>query len=52
MYYIFSSNSNFTLKFCVVLCNNVEKSQTKNEENICLKFQLMQTFLKDVPQNL
>ena len=30
----YSENSNFNLKFCVVLCNAILKSYAKNEENL------------------
>ena len=37
IYYTFSSNSNFTLKICEVLWNNVEMSPAKNDENLSMK---------------
>ena len=36
----------------MVLRNIVEKSHAKNGENLSIKFQLMETFLTYVPQNL
>ena len=36
----------------MVLCNIVEKSHAKNGENLSMKFQLMETFLTHVAQNL
>ena len=37
IYYNLSSNSNFNLKFCVVLSNAIEKSHAKNEKNYAPK---------------
>ena len=52
IYHNFSYISTFTLNFCVVICKNVEKSQASIEERLSMKLQLMQTFLKNVPQKL
>ena len=52
MYLTFSSNLKITLKICLVLCNAIEKSLTKNEENLLMQVRFMQTFLTYAPRNL
>ena len=52
IYYNFSFNSSFNLKFCVVLRIAIKKSHVKHEENQCMELPIMQAFLTYAPRNL
>ena len=46
------AKSNFTMKFCVVLRNAIEKFLVRNKENLSMQFRFTQNFLTYAPRNL